>query len=73
MDGDFELATQTEDDNYFSGLTDGSVAAIYTYDTVTNSWANVDETKDDKDEIKHGVKLGKGYWVYATKPGVIVP
>ena len=64
VDGDFELATQTEDDNYFSGLTDGSVAAIYTYNTITNSWANVSET---------GVELGKGYWVYATKPGVIVP
>ena len=64
VDGDFELATQMEDDNYFSGLTDGSVAAIYTYNTVTNSWASVSET---------GVELGKGYWVYATKPGVIVP
>ena len=64
VDGDFELATQTEDDNYFSGLTDGSIAAIYTYNTVTNSWASVSET---------GVELGKGYWVYATKPGVIVP
>ena len=64
VDGDFKLADQTEDDNYFSGLTDGSIAAIYTYNTVTNSWASVSET---------GVELGKGYWVYATKPGVIVP
>ena len=64
VDGDFELAEQTAEDNYFSGLTSGTIAAIYTYDTVTNSWANVAET---------GVKLGKGYWVYATKPGVIVP
>lgn len=64
VDGDFELAEQTADDNYFSGLTSGTIAAIYTYDTVTNSWASVTET---------GVKLGKGYWVYATKPGVIVP
>ncbi len=64
VDGDFELAEQTADDNYFSGLTSGSVAAIYTYNTVTNSWMQVTET---------GVALGKGYWVYATKPGVIVP
>ena len=64
VDGDFELDEQTADDNYFSGLTTGSVAAIYTYNTVTNSWMSVAE---------EGVALGKGYWVYATKPGVIVP
>ena len=64
VDGDFELAEQTADDNYFSGLTAGSIAAIYTYNTVTNSWMSVSQT---------GVELGKGYWVYATKPGVIVP
>ena len=64
VDGDFELAEQTATDNYFSGLTTGSIAAIYTYNTVTNSWMAVEED---------GVALGKGYWVYATKPGVIVP
>ena len=64
VDGDFELADQTPTDNYFSGLTTGSIAAIYTYNTVTNSWMAVEED---------GVALGKGYWVYATKPGVIVP
>ena len=73
VDGDFELAEQTADDNYFSGLTAGSVAAIYTYNTVTNSWTSVDASKDDPDDLSEGVKLGKGYWVYATKPGVIVP
>lgn len=64
VDGDFKLAEQTATDNYFSGLTTGSIAAIYTYNTVTNSWMAVEED---------GVALGKGYWVYATKPGVIVP
>ena len=64
VDGDFELDAQSATDNYFSGLTTGSVAAIYTYNTITNSWMSVAET---------GVSLGKGYWVYATKPGVIVP
>lgn len=64
VDGDFTLADQTANDNYFSGLTAGSIAAIYTYNTVTNSWMSVSET---------GVELGRGYWVYATKPGVIVP
>ena len=64
VDGDFELAEQTASDNYFSGITEGSIAAIYTYNTVTNSWTSVAKT---------GVELGKGYWVYATEPGVIVP
>ena len=73
VDGDFTLADQTANDNYFSGLTAGTIARIYTYDTVTNSWASVDETGDDDDDVKLGVKLGRGYWVYATKPGIIVP
>ena len=64
VDGDFELSEQTASDNYFSGITEGSIAAIYTYNTVTNSWTSVAKT---------GVELGKGYWVYATEPGVIVP
>ena len=73
VDGDFTLADQTANDNYFSGLTAGTIARIYTYDTVTNSWAAVDETGDNKKDVKLGVKLGRGYWVYATKPGIIVP
>ena len=51
-------------DNYFSGLSDGSVKGIYTFNTITNSWMSV-AAKD--------VKIGKGYWVYVTEAGVIVP
>ena len=54
----------TADDNYFGGLSDGSVTGIYTFNTITNSWMSV-AAKD--------VQIGKGYWVYATKAGVIVP
>ena len=74
VDGDFNLADQTSTSNYFSGLTSGTVSAIYTFDTITNSWASVDAYDDDPDDdTPKGVQLGKGYWVYATKPGVIVP
>ena len=45
---------------YFDGLETGTRA--YTFDTITNRWKLVDE-----------VTIGKGYWVYVTKAGVIVP
>ena len=64
VDGDFMLDEPTDDDNYFSGLSEGSVTAIYTFNTITGSWSSVDE---------EAVAIGKGYWVYATKAGVIVP
>ena len=64
VDGDFMLDEPTDDDNYFSGLSEGSVTAIYTFNTITGSWSSVDE---------EAVEIGKGYWVYATKAGVIVP
>ena len=64
VDGDFELDDATADDNYFSGLSEGSVRGIYTFNTITNSWSSVAATD---------VEIGMGYWVYATEAGVIVP
>ena len=65
VDGDFELNSgEAEDYNYFSGLSDGSVTGIYTFNTITNSWSSV---------AQGDVEIGKGYWIYATKAGVIVP
>ena len=64
VDGDFELDDANADDNYFSGLSDGSVRGIYTFNTITNSWESV---------AAMDVEIGKGYWVYATEAGVIVP
>ena len=63
VDGDFEL-DDSEDYNYFKGLSEGAVSGIYTFNTITNSWSSVAE---------EGVEIGKGYWVYATDAGVIVP
>ena len=65
VDGDFMLNSADADDyNYFSGLSDGSVTGIYSFNTITNSWSSVAEAD---------VEIGKGYWIYATKAGVIVP
>ena len=66
-DGDFRLndgEDQTADDNYFTGLADGTIVHIYGHNLITNRWVATKE---------HEVALGKGYWVYAAKPGVIVP
>ena len=63
VDGDFELS-DAEGYNYFSGLSEGSVTGIYTFNTITNSWSSVAEAD---------VEIGKGYWIYATDAGVIVP
>ena len=65
VDGDFELNSADVDDyNYFGGLSEGSVTGIYTFNTITNSWSSVAEAD---------VEIGKGYWIYATDAGVIVP
>ena len=63
VDGDFELS-DAEGYNYFSGLSEGSVTGIYTFNTITNSWLSVAQAD---------VEIGKGYWIYATDAGVIVP
>ena len=63
VDGDFELS-DAEGYNYFNGLSEGTVSGIYTFNTITNSWSSVAE---------EDVEIGKGYWVYATDAGVIVP
>ena len=42
VDGDFEL-DDSEDYNYFNGLSEGTVSGIYTFNTITNSWSSVAE------------------------------
>ncbi len=63
VDGDFELS-DAEGYNYFNGLSEGTITGIYTFNTITNSWLGVAQAD---------VEIGKGYWVYATDAGVIVP
>ena len=46
-------------DTYFAGLQD---VRAYTFDTITNRW-----------ELKTEVEIGRGYWVYVSSAGIIVP
>ena len=46
---------------YLDGLPDDTTR-VYTFNTITNRWDLVDE-----------VQIGKGYWVYVAKAGIIVP
>ena len=78
VDGDFKLhdmtitglskdmlPTMTDEDKYdgIRGYLDGLEGLrAYTFNTITNRWDLVDK-----------VQIGKGYWVYVSKAGIIVP
>ena len=64
VDGNFELNSAEADPyNYFASVTD-DVTAIYTYDTVSNTW-NVVAGAD--------VEIGRGYWVFSDSAATLVP
>jgi hypothetical protein len=50
---------------YLTGLT---VTKIYEYDTANGSW-----TGYASDDATNNIKVGRGYWLYATKAGTLVP
>jgi len=50
---------------YLTGLT---VTKMYEYTTSTGAW-----TGYASDDATNKVKVGRGYWVYATKAGTLVP
>jgi len=50
---------------YLTGLT---VTKIYEYDTAGGSW-----TGYASDDNTNNIKVGRGYWLYATKAGTLVP
>jgi hypothetical protein len=50
---------------YLTGLT---VTKIYEYDTAGGSW-----TGYASDDSSNNIKVGRGYWLYATKSGTLVP
>ena len=53
-------------DDYFSNIR-WSVA--YSYDTRQNDWTRILPSGANSDAISNG----KGYWVWATAPGTLVP
>jgi hypothetical protein len=50
---------------YLTGLT---VTKMYEFTTATGTW-----TGYASDDAVNNVKVGRGYWVYATKAGTLVP
>ena len=50
---------------YLTGLT---VTKIYEYDTANGTW-----TGYASDDNVSNIKVGRGYWLYATKAGTLVP
>ena len=74
VDGNFKLEDGNDDrddsDKLPTTMTDGTRGyldgleglRVYTFNTITNRWDLVDE-----------VQIGKGYWVYVSKAGIIVP
>ena len=54
-------------DVYFGSVAD--IAAVYTYDTITNTWQFVDANTVGADVVE----LGRAYWLYTTSAGVLVP
>jgi len=50
---------------YLTGLT---VTKMYEYTTATGTWTGYASDNDSAN-----VKVGRGYWVYATKAGTLVP
>ena len=62
LDGDFKIS-EKEAEDYLGQLgVNNTDWRAYTFNTITNKW-----------ESKEKVELGKGYWVYVSKAGVIVP
>ncbi len=56
--GDNAIAQAT----YLSGLT---VSRVYNFGTIANAWVEISTTDN--------METGKGYWVYASKVGTLVP
>jgi hypothetical protein len=75
VDGNGEVPVAAE---YFKSLED--IVAAYTFNTVLNTWVGVNldaaDTSEDADADEEEAKMisiGKGYWVYSTKAGTLVP
>lgn len=52
---------------YLSGV---DVSRVYWFDTVANTWDSISLDSDDEDGI---LKVGRGYWVFATEEGTLAP
>ncbi len=58
-------------DEYFTSLNVWRVA--YSFETQQNRWMKLLPEGKDADGNPHMVANGKGYWVWSTRPGTLVP
>ena len=58
-------------DEYFTSLNVWRVA--YSFETQQNRWSKLLPDGTDADDNPHMVQNGKGYWVWSTRPGTLVP
>ena len=58
-------------DEYFTSLNVWRVA--YSFETQQNRWMKLLPDGTDSDDNPHMVANGKGYWVWSTRPGTLVP
>ena len=79
VSNDIPTPKSIDADEYFGTLGTNWLKAL-TFDTLTRTWESVTpkETEDadndpETDETPVQVTVGKGYWLYATKAGVIIP
>ncbi|MYB76047.1 MAG: hypothetical protein F4X83_02925 [Chloroflexi bacterium] len=72
VDAEQRDAGATEDaDEYFTSLSQWRVA--YSFETQQNRWAKLLPDGEDPDGTEHMVTNGKGYWVWSSRPGTLVP
>ncbi|MXX98304.1 MAG: hypothetical protein F4Y58_00125 [Gammaproteobacteria bacterium] len=65
-------AGATEDaDEYFTSLPAWRVA--YSFETQQNRWAKLLPDGEEADGTEHTVANGRGYWVWSSRPGTLVP
>jgi hypothetical protein len=68
---DAETGATQDADEYFTSLNVWRVA--YGFETQQNRWSKLLPDGQDADALPHEVANGKGYWVWSTRPGTLVP
>ena len=76
----FPTPTTIPADNYFGTLGDNSWLKALTFNTLDETWESVapgetvpDGDDEDTEPDLATLKVGKGYWLYASKDSVIYP
>jgi hypothetical protein len=80
VSNDIPTPDEIDADDYFGTLGDKGWLKALTFNTLVRTWESVspgEMVDDDNDaetpEVPATVTVGKGYWLYATADGVIIP